>query len=99
MICPCCGSTTDKANPVASVLRDVPPVSGAILHVLARDFGGFVKTPTIIDHVWGADPTGGPLMAKVCVAQAIARMRPALSKHGLQVVGRQYLGYRLGVAA
>ena len=97
-LCQCCGAALAAPSKPELAARSLPPVQAAVMRALASDFGDFVHTDRLVQRVWAEDPSGGPEWARVCLSNAVRRMRPIVEAQGLRVEGKQYLGYRLVAA-
>lgn len=70
------------------------PVGILIVERLALAHG-FVRTPDIVEHVYGGREDGGPLTAERCIRDVVGRVRATLRGRGapFEIIGKEHRGY------
>lgn len=99
--CPCCGGPIGD-KPDLSILDSVrlSPQQRVICNELARKFGKWVRTETLIIALFAADPNGGPLNVSNHIAVLVHYLRKRLASTGFEIeLGRSGAQRRMVWAA
>lgn len=96
--CPCCGGVVDAPTELDTIIRNMPPVRGALLRAIASRGGDFARTKDLVREVWRHCPDGGPIAPHTTVSIHVANIRADLAGTRWTVGTVHGRGYRLVAA-
>lgn len=84
MICPCCKRPMPSGAAEIEMLLDLSLSrrQREVLEIMVKSYPREITMTKIIDYLYGADPSGGPLDPQSCIFVFIHRLRKTLPKYG-----------------
>lgn len=80
---------------VAGDIRPLTPTEQRILSLLWAHRSRLVRSETILEHLYGDDPEGGPLYARTLITVYMSKLRKKLSGTPYEIRNQWMSGYRL----
>lgn len=95
--CPLCGGSIGAVpsgeGEIVEMISGLGPRTGRLVAALIERPGTYVPTSTLSMRVWGDDPNGGPISAKVMISQMMRESRNRIP--GWRIESKRHCGYRI----